>query len=99
MERLNVVTGVDRERNGRVIRLCVGVANLGNSSWLSRPVTIGAEYVIKRIKAGETFRTVLNGVVGPSLGVVRETDGAESIIPIDEQAHLVVVRFEDLPPC
>lgn len=98
MQRMNLVVGVDREPvDGEVVRLRVGIADIDSSSWLSKPAVMDASQVIRRLEAGELFRTFGIDGIGDCLSLKTDERGYVRIVAVDEFA--AESQLDDLPPC
>lgn len=93
----NLVTAVERDAGGLVLRLSVGVADLEARVWLAKPVPISAFSVARRIRAGELFQTLRNGELGPLLSV-EDRAGLDFLVEADEGPPSGF-QLCDLPPC
>lgn len=93
----NLVTAVERDTRGMVLRLTVGIADLEERVWLAKPVPLSAFSVARRIRAGERFQALRAGELGPLLGV-REHAGIDVVVEADEGPPSGF-QLNDLPPC
>lgn len=93
----NLVTAIERDKRGMVLRLSVGIADLEARVWLARPVPLSAFSVARRIRAGESFQTLRLGELGPRLGI-EERAGIDVVVEARDEPpsgfHLL-----DLPAC
>lgn len=97
MATKNLVTAVERNARGMVLRLSVGIADLDARVWLARPAAQSAFSIARRIRAGEQFQTLHDGELGPNLGV-ESHDGIDLVVEIEENPPSGF-QLGDLPPC
>ena len=93
----NLVTAVERDTRGMVLRLSVGIADFEERVWLARPVPLSAFSVARRIRAGERFQALRGGELGPLLGV-QERAGIDIVVE-DETGPPSGFQLDDLPRC
>ena len=97
MRTRNLVTAADRDQRGAILRLAVGIADGARDVWLARPVPQSEMTIARRIRAGESFQIMLDGRLGPRLGIVA-ADGVDRVIAIEGDAP-TAAPFDELPPC
>lgn len=93
----NLVTAVERDAHGMVLRLSVGIADIDGRVWLARPAPLSAFSIARRIRAGERFQTLYDGELGPMLGV-ESHDGIDLVVEIEDNPPSGF-QLGDLPPC